>query len=46
MTISHLSGFWWLVGGAISWLALSILFFSTLELAKRYDRRAAEMGAK
>jgi hypothetical protein len=43
-SISHLSGFWWLVGGATAYLLLCVLIFSLLKIAGDSDRRMAETG--
>jgi hypothetical protein len=44
--VSHLSGFWWLLGGAAAYSLFCVLLFSFLRVSATSDRRIAEMGGQ
>ena len=44
--VSHLSGFWWLVGGVVAYAVVCFGIFSLMKIAAISDQHSAEIGGR
>ena len=44
--VSHLSGLWWLVGGAVAYGITCLIFYSILKIGSLSDQQVDEMGGQ